>query len=82
MEFDDRLQYYNKTVDDISNLPPTKDQDCIRLHMGQLASSVSEHAKEWIKTLGRLLQSSAKDSLNTLHNLLDVGFLYIFFFFT
>ncbi|XP_035829687.1 dynein heavy chain 10, axonemal isoform X2 [Aplysia californica] len=71
VEFDDRLQYYNKTVDDISGLPETKDQDCIRLHMGQLASSVKEHAKEWIKTLGKLLQNSAKESLTSLHNLLD-----------
>ena len=73
VEFDERLQYYHKTVDDISNMTDTRDQDCIRLHMGQLARSVIEHAKEWIKTLGKLLQESAKESLMSLHNMLDVS---------
>lgn len=53
-----------------------RDQDCIRLHMSSLASSVKEHAKEWIKTLGKLLQDSAKETLASLHKLLDVSVSY------
>jgi len=30
VSFDDRLQYYYKTIDEVGNLPLTKDQECIR----------------------------------------------------
>lgn len=73
VEFDDRLQYYRKVVDDISAMNETKDQECIRLNMGRLASAVKDHSIEWIKILGKFLHESAKEMLFALHNLLDVS---------
>jgi hypothetical protein len=34
--FDDKLQYYYKTIDEVDIEPLVKDQECIRLHMGLL----------------------------------------------
>ncbi|XP_059165934.1 dynein axonemal heavy chain 10-like isoform X2 [Physella acuta] len=71
VDFDDKLQYHYKIIEEINAMSDFRDQDCIRLHMSSLASSVKEHAKEWIKTLGKLLQDSAKETLASLHKLLD-----------
>uniref|UniRef100_A0A2C9JWZ0 AAA+ ATPase domain-containing protein n=1 Tax=Biomphalaria glabrata TaxID=6526 RepID=A0A2C9JWZ0_BIOGL len=71
VELDDRLQYYHKTIEEINAMSDFRDQDCIRLKMTHLSCSVKEHAKEWIKTLGRLLQESAKNLLTNLHKTLD-----------
>ena len=72
--FDDKLQYYYKTIDEVDTRPLIKDQECIRLHMGPLASSVKENAKQWISCLGKILRDSAKESLFKLRDDLDVSF--------
>ncbi|KAL5017096.1 hypothetical protein ScPMuIL_006685 [Solemya velum] len=69
--FDDKLQYYQKSIEEMANLPMVKNQDCIRLHMGPLASSVREHANQWIGCLGKLLRDSAKENLFQLRDTLD-----------
>ncbi|XP_076453104.1 dynein axonemal heavy chain 10-like [Babylonia areolata] len=69
--FDDRLQYYNKMMDEVESQPTTKDQDCIRLSMTQLASSVVNHAKQWESVLGKILRDSAKENLFGLRDMLD-----------
>ena len=40
VSFDNKLQYYFKTIDEVEAIPVVKDQECIRLHMGPLATSV------------------------------------------
>ena len=40
VSFDNKLQYYFKTIDEVETIPVVKDQECIRLFMGPLASSV------------------------------------------
>lgn len=69
--FDDKLQYYYKTIDEVDIQPLVKDQECIRLHMGPLASSVKENAKQWIGCLGKILRDSAKETLFKLRDELD-----------
>ncbi|CAH1801914.1 unnamed protein product [Owenia fusiformis] len=71
VSFDDRFQYYFKTIDDVENLPLVKDQECIRLHMAPLASAVKEHAKQWIETYGTTLRDSAKTQLYSLRDEFD-----------
>ncbi|XP_060580911.1 dynein axonemal heavy chain 10-like isoform X1 [Ruditapes philippinarum] len=71
VSFDNKLQYYFKTIDEVETIPVVKDQECIRLYMGPLASSVKEHAKQWIGCLGKLLRDSAKDNLFQLSDNLD-----------
>lgn len=74
MAFDDKLQYYYKTIDEVDIQPLVKDQECIRLHMGPLASSVKENSKQWIGCLGKILHDSAKESLFKLRDELDVSY--------
>ncbi|XP_076108254.1 dynein axonemal heavy chain 10-like isoform X2 [Mytilus galloprovincialis] len=69
--FDDKLQYYYKTIDEIDLQPLVKDQECVRLHMGPLASSVKDNAKQWIACLGKILRDSAKESLFKIRDDLD-----------
>ncbi|XP_050408300.1 dynein axonemal heavy chain 10 [Patella vulgata] len=71
VDFDDKLQYYNKTTDEVASQPIVKDQDFIRLHMGLLATDVKKNAKQWIECLGTILHNSAKESLNELWNMMD-----------
>lgn len=70
--FDDRLQYYHKTIDDVATMPLVKDQECIRLYMEPLADAVRNHAKQWIDLFGKLLQDLAKSSLYALKDELEV----------
>jgi dynein heavy chain len=72
--FDDKLQYYYKTIDEVDIQPLVKDQECIRLHMGPLASSVKDNAKQWIECLGKILRESAKETLFKLRDELDVSY--------
>lgn len=76
MAFDDKLQYYFKAIDEVEALPLVKDQESIRLHMGPLASSVKEHAKQWVNHLGKILHDSAKENLFQLRDQLDVSLVY------
>ncbi|ESO91629.1 hypothetical protein LOTGIDRAFT_122204, partial [Lottia gigantea] len=71
VEFDDKLQYYYKTIDEVAALPTVKEQDFIKLHMGPLATDVKKHAKQWIDCLGNILHTSAKESLDQLWNMMD-----------
>ena len=70
--FDDCLQYYYKTMEDVDNLALVKDQDCIRLHMVPLADAIKQHAKQWIKCYGNVLHDSAKTGLYALKSELEV----------
>ena len=60
-------------MDEVDHVPLVKDQECIRLHMAPLASSIKSHAKEWIKCYGNILHDSAKTGLNSLKHELEVG---------
>jgi dynein heavy chain len=71
--FDDRLQSFYKIMDEVGALPMTKVQDCIKLHMEPLAASVKDHAKQWIDCYGKLLVESARFSLFSLRDELDVS---------
>ena len=59
-------------MDDVDNMPMVKNQDCIRLRMAPLASSVKQHARDWIKCFGNMLHESAKTGLYALTSELEV----------
>ena len=73
MQFDDRLQYYYRTMDEVETLTLVKDQDCIRLEMAPLARAIQQHAKEWIKCYCNVLHEAAKTSLMELKQQLEVS---------
>ncbi|XP_067660223.1 dynein axonemal heavy chain 10-like [Haliotis asinina] len=69
--FDEKLQHYFKTIEEVAMLPVIKDQECIRLHMEPLSRAVKENATQWIDCLGKLLRDSAKESLYELQDSLE-----------
>ena len=71
--FDDRLQYYFKTMEEVQSVALVKDQESIRLHMEPLAAAIKTHAKEWVKCYGNVLHDSAKTALFSLKHDLEVS---------
>ncbi|XP_028567040.2 dynein axonemal heavy chain 10 isoform X2 [Podarcis muralis] len=61
--FDDKLQFYLKVAQEVMQQPMVKDEQCIRLQLEPLASTVQETAKGWMASLGKLLNESAKEAL-------------------
>ena len=73
VSFDDRLQYFFKTIDEVADLAMVKDQECIRLHMEPLATAVKKHAKQWIECYGTVLRDSGKSGLYSLKQDIEVS---------
>ena len=73
LDFDDRFQYYTRTILDLENMTMTKDQDFIRLHMGALAEGIKLHARQWIEGYGQKLHESSLQSLMALQEEIQVG---------
>lgn len=71
--FDDKLQFYMKVAQEVMQQPLVKNEQCIRLLLGPLACTVQENAKGWMKSLGRLLNESAKEALYGLQEDIEVG---------
>ncbi|CAH1233746.1 DNAH10 [Branchiostoma lanceolatum] len=69
--YDEKLQFYTKIAHEVSEQPLVKDEDCIRLQLTPLASTVQDHAKAWVTSLGKLLNDSAKEELFTLKTELE-----------
>ncbi|XP_004690685.2 PREDICTED: dynein heavy chain 10, axonemal [Condylura cristata] len=65
--YDEKLQFYSKIASDVLRHPLIKDEQCIRLQLGPLASTVRENAKSWVVSLGKLLNESAREELHNLH---------------
>lgn len=71
------MQFYNKTIDEIHGMQKLKDMEFIRLSMRSLAESLVNHAKDWMKSLGKLLNEQSKQSLFDLKAKLEVLILAI-----
>jgi dynein heavy chain len=70
--YDEKLQFYSKISCDVMRHPLVKDEHCIRLQLGPLASTVQENAKSWVVSLGKLLNESAKEELYSLQEEIEV----------
>ncbi|XP_014373608.2 dynein heavy chain 10, axonemal, partial [Alligator sinensis] len=64
--FDEKLQFYMKVAQEVTQQPLIKDEQCIRLQLGPLAYTVQENAKGWVMSLGKLLNESAREELFSL----------------
>ncbi|NXT76855.1 DYH10 protein, partial [Zapornia atra] len=71
--FDDKLQFYMKVAQEVTQQPLIKDEQFIRLQLSPLASMVQENARGWVTSLGRLLNESAREELLNLQEELKVG---------
>ncbi|KAF4011790.1 hypothetical protein G4228_003492 [Cervus hanglu yarkandensis] len=65
--YDEKLQFYARIASEVMHHVLIKDEHCIRLQLGPLANTVQENAKSWVVSLGRLLNDSAREELNNLH---------------
>ncbi|NXT12170.1 DYH10 protein, partial [Prunella fulvescens] len=71
--FDDHLQFYMKVAQEVTQQPLIKDEQFIRLQLAPLASAVQENAKSWLMSLGKLLNTLAREELFSLQNDIRVG---------
>uniref|UniRef100_A0A8C5U940 Dynein heavy chain tail domain-containing protein n=1 Tax=Malurus cyaneus samueli TaxID=2593467 RepID=A0A8C5U940_9PASS len=70
--FDDRLQFYMKVAQEVTQQPLIKDEQFIRLHLAPLAFTVQENAKSWVMSLGKLLNELAREELFNLQDEIQV----------
>ncbi|XP_006149290.1 dynein heavy chain 10, axonemal [Tupaia chinensis] len=70
--YDEKLQFYAKVAAEVMRHPLVKDDHCIRLQLGPLASTVQENAKSWVISLGKLLNESAREELHSLHEEMEL----------
>ena len=74
IDFDDRIQMYYKIQNDISQQPLEKEVEFVRLHLGPLSRSLQDNARQWILSLGKILNDSARESLLALKTELEVNY--------
>lgn len=70
--FDDRFQFYQKIKEEVAKMAVQKDQEFIQLHMNSLQHSVQQHIVQWTDIYGKLLRDSAKTSLYSLKDDIEV----------
>ena len=70
--FDDRIQVYCKIQDDINQQSQEKEIAFVLLHLGPLIRSLQDNARQWILSLGKILNESARESLMALKNEIEV----------
>eukprot|EP00062_Callorhinchus_milii_P021625 gi/632978548/ref/XP_007905975.1/ PREDICTED: dynein heavy chain 10, axonemal [Callorhinchus milii] len=71
VSYDEKLQFYTRIGEEVTQQALIKDEQCIRLQLKPLALSVQENAKAWVHSLGYFLNESAKQELNNLRNELE-----------
>ncbi|XP_069475795.1 dynein axonemal heavy chain 10 [Ambystoma mexicanum] len=61
--YDDKLQFYTRIAQEVTEQALIKDEQCIRLNLAPLAYTVQENARAWVISLGKLLNESAREEL-------------------
>uniref|UniRef100_A0A8C9FH70 Dynein axonemal heavy chain 10 n=1 Tax=Pavo cristatus TaxID=9049 RepID=A0A8C9FH70_PAVCR len=64
--FDEKLQFYMKMAQEVTQQPLIKDEQFIRLCLSALISAVEDKAKGWMVSLGKLLNEFARKELFSL----------------
>uniref|UniRef100_A0A8C3PXH9 Dynein heavy chain tail domain-containing protein n=1 Tax=Chrysolophus pictus TaxID=9089 RepID=A0A8C3PXH9_CHRPC len=70
--FDEKLQFYMKIAQEITQQPLIKDEQFIRLCLSALVSAVEDKAKDWMISLGKLLNEFARKELFSLQEEIEV----------
>ncbi|XP_069071115.1 dynein axonemal heavy chain 10 [Pleurodeles waltl] len=69
--YDDKLQFYTRIGQEVTEQVLYKDEQCIRLYLGPLAYTVQENARAWVLSLGKLLNDSAREELYSVQDQLQ-----------
>ncbi|XP_021268215.1 dynein heavy chain 10, axonemal isoform X2 [Numida meleagris] len=64
--FDEKFQFYMRIAQEVTQQPLIKDEQFIRLSMSTLVSAVENKAKDWLISLGKLLNEFARKELFSL----------------
>ena len=72
VEYDEKMVFYYKTIEEIMALQKEKDVSFVRLSMRSVCESMANHSKEWMKCLGQQLNESAKIRLFEIKAKLEV----------
>lgn len=70
--YDEKMHFYSTVEADIVAQPVDKQVKFILLHMSSLSTSLKNIAHNWVTSLGKLLNDSARSSLTKLDAQLDV----------
>ncbi|OXB64089.1 hypothetical protein ASZ78_002019 [Callipepla squamata] len=70
--FDEKLQFYMQIAQEVTQQPLIKDEQSIRLCLSTLVSAVELKAKDWMISLGKLLNESARKELFSLQE--EIGY--------
>ena len=76
--YDEKMHFYSTVEADIVAQPIDKQVKFILLHMGSLSTSLKNIAHNWVTSLGKLLNDSARSSLTKLDTQLDVRNVYMY----
>ncbi|XP_076854099.1 dynein axonemal heavy chain 10 [Brachyhypopomus gauderio] len=66
--YDEKLQFYSLIGQEVARQQMVKDEHMIRLILDPLARTVQENAQAWLTSLGRLLNTSAREDLHALQS--------------
>ena len=64
--FDEKLAFYNKLAEDVSQHYHTKDIDFIRVVSTPLQTSIHTEARQWVLSIGKALNDSSFELLQTI----------------
>ncbi|XP_014779882.1 dynein axonemal heavy chain 10 isoform X2 [Octopus bimaculoides] len=71
IDFDNKLQHYYLCIEEIRKQAVIRDQDFIEMSIKPLASSIEQHALNWISIIGKLLYDSARENLFSIRDLFE-----------
>ncbi|POI32185.1 hypothetical protein CIB84_004063, partial [Bambusicola thoracicus] len=70
--FDEKLQSYVKVAQEVTQQPLIKDEQFIRLCLSSLVPAVKDKAKDWMISLGKLLNEFARKELLSLQEEMEI----------
>ena len=73
IHFDDQIQKYTAVQKEIAKQPLKKEVEFVLLHLEPLSRSLQDNARQWILSLGKLLNTSADEELRKLNDELQVS---------
>ena len=72
IDFDDQMQKYSAVQKEIARQPLKREVEFVMLRLDPLSRSLQDSARQWILSLGKLLNGSAKDHMTKLKEEMNV----------
>lgn len=72
MAYEEKMHVYSSVAVEIASHPLSREVEFALLDMDPLSRALQENARCWVSSLGKLLNDSAKESLNQLSSKIEV----------